>query len=177
MPSPPLVQLLILRLPLHEYGLLVSADGTHAMTATHTGYGIPDVELTKPDGGTVNPNQFVGHELVVLFYPTAEAAAAREMADYTRHAQDLCDSDAWIIGVGDNHERDGGGHAETKSFAMVRDPGQRAWTAFQDLLERTNRTPRRAGAVFLFDRGGGLRQSWAGCGHAIDVVRALAQRR
>ena len=147
------------------------------MATTHTSYGIPDVELVKPDGGTVNPSQFIGHEFVLLFCPTDGATAAQEMADYTRHVQDLCDSDAWIIGVCDDHGRDGGAHAETESIAMAQDPDQRAWTAFQELLEPNKRTPRDAGAVYLFDRGGGLRQSWAGSGHAIDVVRALAERR
>jgi len=33
------------------------------------------------------------------------------------------------------------------------------------------------GAVFLFDRGGVLRRSWAGSGHASDVARAVRQRR
>jgi peroxiredoxin len=36
------------------------------MSATRN-YGIPDIELPLPKGGTVNPSDFAGHELVVLF--------------------------------------------------------------------------------------------------------------
>ena len=45
--------------------------------STKPNYGIPDIELTLPKGGTVNPTDFIGHELVVLFCPLDHGAAAR----------------------------------------------------------------------------------------------------
>jgi len=124
----------------------------------HTRYGIPDIELQRTDGGTVNPADFIGHEIVVLFCPADQQAAARDVADYALHRKDLCDSDTWIIGICDEVEPP----CEQASFTMARDRDRLAWDAFQGLLEPRKRTPREEGAVFLFDRGGGLRRSWAG---------------
>ena len=138
-------------------------------------YGIPDLELPRPGGGSVNPANFIGHELVVLFCPSDRQAAARELADYALHRRDLCDTDAWIVGICDEDlpscDHGAGG------FMMAEDRGRLAWDAFQQLLEPGKRTSRERGAVFLFDRGGGFRRSWAGSGHAADVARALRERR
>ena len=143
------------------------------MDSAHTRYGIPDVELQKPRGGTVNPANFIGHEIVVLFCAADRDAAARDVADYALHMKDLSDSDAWIIGICGEAELP----CEHASFTMARDRDRVAWDAFQELLEPRKRTPREEGAVFLFDRGGGMRRSWAGSGHASDVARAVGQRR
>lgn len=143
------------------------------MNTAHSRYGIPDVELQRRGGGTVNPANFIGHEIVVLFCPADREAAARDAAGYGLHSKDLCDTDAWIIGVCDEAEPP----CEHASFTMAHDRGRLAWDAFQDLLEPRRRTPREEGAVFLFDRGGVLRRSWAGSGHASDVARAVRQRR
>lgn len=145
------------------------------MVETHTRYGIPDVELERPGEGIVNPANFIGHELVVLFCPTDPDAAAREVADYALHIDELCQSDAWILGVCDDEELSCE-HGKP-SLTMARDRERFAWDAFQNLLKRSKRTSREAGAVFLFDRGGGLRQSWANSGHARDVARAVLERR
>lgn len=64
------------------------------MDSARTRYGIPDVELQKPGGGTVNPANFIGHEIVVLFCPADREEAARDVAQYALHMKDLCDSDA-----------------------------------------------------------------------------------
>ena len=143
------------------------------MDSARTRYGIPDVELQKTGGGTVNPANFIGHEIVVLFCAADREAAAHDIADYALHMKDLCDSDAWIIGICDEVEPP----CEHASFTMARDRDRLAWDVFQDLLEPRKRTPRGEGAVFLFDRGGGLRRSWAGSGHASDAARAVRQRR
>ena len=140
----------------------------------HNRYGIPDVELQRPGGVTVNPADFAGHQLVVLFCPADREAAALDVADYALHMKDLCDTDAWIIGICDEKEPRCGHGAS--SFTMARDSERLAWDAFQNLLGPRDRTSRDEGAVFLFDRGGGLRRSWAGSGHASDVARAVRQR-
>ena len=143
------------------------------MDSARTRYGIPDVELQKPGGGTVNPANFIGHELVVLFCPADREEAARDIAQYALHMKDLCDSDAWIIGICDEVELP----CERASFMMARDRDRLAWDAFDGLQNSRKRRPREKGAVFLFDRGGGLRRSWVGSGHASDVARAVGQRR
>lgn len=145
------------------------------MNVTRIRYGIPDLELQRPGGGSVNPANFIGHELVVLFCPADRHAAARDLADYALHMKDLCDTDAWIVGIcdGDVPSCDHG----TGPFMMAEDRGRLAWDAFQHLLQPGERTSRELGAVFLFDRGGGFRRSWAGSGHAADVARALRERR
>ena len=143
------------------------------MDPAHNRYGIPDVELQKPGGGTVNPADFIGHEIVVLFCPADREEASRDVADYALHMRDLCDSDAWIIGICDEAELP----CEHASFTMARDRDRLAWDAFHALQNSRKGTPREAGAVFLFDRGGGLRRSWDGSGHASDVARAVRQRR
>lgn len=145
------------------------------MGAANSRYGIPDVELPKVGGGTVNPADFVGHEVVVLFCPSDAEAAARDVADYVLHLKDYCDSDAWVFGICDM-EQAPCTHPEA-SLTMALDEQRLAWHAFQDLLEPEQRAPREQGAVFLFDRGGGFRRSWAGSAHAADVARAVRERR
>jgi peroxiredoxin len=143
--------------------------------AAYSRYGIPDVELPKAGGGTVNPADFVGHEVIVLFCPTDPETAERDVAEYGLHLNDYCESDAWIIGICDK-ERPSCTHPED-SLTMALDGQRLAWRVFQDLLKRGRQTPREQGAVFLFDRGGGFRRSWAGSGHAADVARAVRERR
>ena len=42
-------------------------------------FGIPDIDLPRHGGGTVNPGDFAGHPLIVVFCPTDPAAVAREL--------------------------------------------------------------------------------------------------
>lgn len=145
------------------------------MGAAHSRYGIPDVDLPGTDGGTVNPAHFAGHEIVVLFCPADREAAERDVADYAEHLEDFRDSDAWILGICDEEQSPCAHPA--MAFTMARDDQRLAWDAFQDLLNPRQRTPREDGAVFLFDRGGGLRRSWVGSGHASEVAHAVSERR
>ena len=143
--------------------------------AANSRYGIPDVELPKVGGGTVNPADFVGHEVIVLFCPADAEAAERDVADYVLHLDDFCESDAWVIGICDK-EQPPCAHPDGP-LTMALDGQGLAWHAFQDLLEPGRQIPRKQGAVFLFDRGGGFRRSWAGSGHAADVALAVRERR
>ena len=134
-------------------------------------YGIPDIELPLPKGGTVNPSDFAGHELVVLFCPLERAAAARELADYNRHADQFSYNDAWMIAVCD----------DTKTLPAIRmtiaaEPDLSAWKAFGESLDPPEQLPREEGAVFLFGRGGCLTRAWQGQGHGNEVVSELGKR-
>jgi hypothetical protein len=139
--------------------------------STKPNYGIPDIELPLTKGGTVNPTDFAGHELVVLFCPLDRVAAEREMADYNRQADQLSYNDAWMIAVGD------AGKVEPASrMTLAREPGPGAWQAFGESLDPPRQLPRKEGAVFLFGRGGCLTRAWQGAGHAREVADELGRR-
>ena len=138
---------------------------------TKPSYGIPDIELPLPGGGTVNPTDFAGHELVVLFCPLDRSAAERELADYDRHADQFSYNDAWMIAVCDDAGALSGSH-----MTIVTDPDLTAWIAFGDCLDPPAQFPRNDGAVFLFGRGACLTRAWGGSGHANDVVKELGKR-
>lgn len=114
-------------------------------------YGIPDIELPLATGGTVNPAYFVGHELVVLFCPLDRVAAARELADFNRHADQLSYNDAWMIAVCDDTKT-----LPATRMTLAEDPDLSAWKAFGESLDPPEQLPREEGAVFLFGRGGCL---------------------
>lgn len=134
-------------------------------------YGIPDIDLPSREGGMVNPADFVGHELVVLFCPLDEATAARELEDYNRFADQFSYNDAWMIAVGE-----GGNVQPASRMAFAGDPGPGAWQAFGETLDPPRQLSREEGAVFLFGRGGCLTRAWEGPGHAADVARELGKR-
>ena len=135
------------------------------------GHGLPDVELPLPGGGTVNPADFAGHELVVLFSPMDQDAAARELADYNRYAREFSYNDAWMIAVGDPS-----GTEPASRFTLAREPDAAAWQAFGESLDPPATLPREGGGVFLFGRGGCLTRAWQGPGHAQEVAEELGKR-
>lgn len=139
--------------------------------STKPNYGVPDIQLPMLKGGTVNPTDFIGHELVVLFCPLDRGAAAREVADYDRHVDQLSFNDAWIIAVHDDPEI-----LLASRIQVAGDPDLRAWRAFSKCLDSPELTSREEGAVFLFGRGGCLTRAWPGSGHASDVVKELGKR-
>lgn len=134
-------------------------------------YGIPDIELPLPEGGTVNPSDFAGHELVVLFCPLDRVAAARELADYNRHADQLSNNDAWMVAVCDDPKT-----LPASRITLAADPDLGAWRAFGECLDPPEQIPRGGGAAFLFGRGGCLTRVWQGPGHVDDVVKELGER-
>ena len=139
--------------------------------STKPNYGIPDIELLLPNGGTVNPTDFIGHELVVLFCPLDRGAAARELADYDRHADQFSYNDAWMIAVCDDTET-----LPASRITIAADPDLGAWRAFGECLDPPEQLAREDGAVFLFGRGGCVTRAWPGSGHAEDVVKELGER-
>jgi hypothetical protein len=132
--------------------------------------GLPDVELTGAQGAKVNPSNFAGHDLVVLFCPEDRKAAAQEMAEYNMLTDALAYNDAYMIAVCDP---EAGLPASRISIAS---DAKRAWDAFGKCLDDHQGGPRGEGTVFLFGRGGCLRQVWQGVGHASEVARALNER-
>lgn len=145
------------------------------MTAIRLRYGIPDIELPKAGGVVVNPADFAGHQLIVLFCPTAPDAAAKELDEYGGHAPEFCDNDAWIIGICAD-EIGAAGAACRACFSVAVDRGGVAWSAFMTLAKHIDEQRRESGAVFLFGRGGSLQRAWAGSGHANEVMAELKLR-
>ena len=148
---------------------------TMTMAASNLKFGIPDIQVAKAGGGLVNPSDFAGHQLVVLFCPTAPDAADKELAEYGVHRSELCENDAWIIGIRDQSSALCSAAPES-SFSVLSDDDGKAWSAFQRLPGQGGQR-REAGAVFLFGRGGALQHAWAGSGHVEEVMRELKQRR
>lgn len=131
--------------------------------------GIPDIALLRDDGGCVNPSQFAGHDLVVLFPPAGKPEAAKEFEDFCALADCLAYNDAYLIAIGSCGDK-----KAPSRVAIVSDPELAAWKEFSS----SEQQPRReGGAVFLFSRGGCLRRSWNGPGHAQEVFAALEDRR
>ena len=133
-------------------------------------YGPPDIELAGQRGGTVNPANFAGHDLVVLFCPADPQAAAQELADYNALADALAFNDAYMVAICD---RESGSPASRIALATNID---RAWDAFGGCSSKRERPEPGEGAVYLFGRGGCLRQIWEGVGHAKEVAQALGER-
>jgi peroxiredoxin len=137
-------------------------------------YGIPDIELERAGGGTVNPSSFVGHELVVFFCPADPMEAAAEIASYAQRAEDFANCGAWLIGVRSGDFPDVTAAQDPITIAL--DPSGAGWAAFESLLEPAARTEEAAGGTFLFYRGGRLGRACQGPGHAAGVLDQLRAR-
>lgn len=133
-------------------------------------YGIPDIELAGQDGGTVNPADFAGHDLIVLFCPAEPLAAASELASYNAQADALAYNDAFMVAVCC------GEAGLPASRIVISTDAERAWEAFGKCLDEGVHPRADCGGVLLFGRGGCLRQTWHGTGHAKEVIRVLGER-
>jgi hypothetical protein len=133
-------------------------------------YGVPDVELAGQQGSKVNPADFAGHELVMLFCPAGKHAAAAELAAYNGVAEVLAYNDAYMVAIC---------CAEAGSPAsriLLSSDTERAWAALGKCLDGNERLDPDEGAVLLFGRGGCLTKVWRGVGHANEVAKALGER-
>lgn len=145
------------------------------MTGTRLNYGIPDIDLPRPGGGTVNPGNFAGHPLIVVFCPADPAAEAFQLRQCEERVRDFDDYEAWLITIG----REGSAAIAQPSSASASayDPGDMAWAAFKEVAgAKGSALDRSQGATFLFGRGGSLQRAWPGCGHEAEVLAELAQR-
>jgi peroxiredoxin len=133
--------------------------------------GLPDIRLVGRKGQEVNPRDFAGHELIVLFCPSDLEAAKRELAEYNSMADALAYNDAYMIALCDPNVG-----SPASRVTMASDPSQIAWGAFNDSLPPAEQASWGTGAVFLIGRGGCLNQSWRGVGHAQKVREALSER-
>jgi len=134
-------------------------------------FGIPDLDLTSASGVKINPSNFAGHHLIVLFCPDDPEQAAGEMNLYRHHCADFVEHDAWLLAFGD--EREATTVNGPARILTVPDPGRRAWTAFRDLTDYPEAFEWGGGAVFLFTSGGNLHRYWHGPGHVHDVLDQL----
>ena len=120
------------------------------MTTAGLAYGIPDVELQRSSGGTVNPGCFAGHALVVLFLPADPAAEAKELNAYGEQACHLSANDAWLIAIHGEGERS---RAEQEQrIAVAQDVKGDAWAAFESLAQPGLKLSRSEGVTFFFGR-------------------------
>lgn len=134
-------------------------------------FGIPDIELASMSGMKINPSNFAGHELVVLFGPLEPVEEEREIAAYRQHCAEFVDRDAWLLAFTEHCGQlnvDGASRVLT-----ISDPDRRAWTAFCNLTHHAEEMDRSNGATFLFTRGGGMHRYWPGSGHVNDLLAEL----
>ena len=129
---------------------------------------VPDVELKCAAGASINPSHLAGHDLIILFAPGSKSRAADELEEYYALSDRLAYYDAYMIAV--CHDAD---KAPLSRLAIATDPMLEAW---RELSRSERRFRHKDGAVFLFGRGGCLRQSWEGPGHAREVFAALEER-
>jgi peroxiredoxin len=145
------------------------------MTGTRLNYGIPDIDLPRLGGGTVNPGDFAGHPLIVIFCPADPSAEARELRQCAERVDDYDGYEAWLITIG--REVGASTLESDHPIASAYDPGDMAWAAFKDIAGReADEYDRAEGATFLFGRGGSLQRAWPGCGHGAEVLAELEQR-
>lgn len=134
-----------------------------------------DVPLRLVDGGATNLGHFRGHKLIVLFCPADPAAAGREVAAYEALAPTLELSGIWLVAV---REDTGGARVPRGPGAAMNlglDPDGSAFLALARGLPGRD-FDARAGATFLIDRDGVVRQAWAGVGHAGRARDAACER-
>ena len=135
-------------------------------------FGIPDVALPRPRGGTVNPATFIGHALLVVFCPTDPVAEAAALEQYHGPNCDLSGYDAWLVVVGQDGEHP---RPKKESLAVTaHDPGDAGWKAFVSLAGSGTSLRRDEGATFLFSRGGSLHRVWKGVAPVADIMDGLA---
>lgn len=141
------------------------------MLAAELNFGIPNIDLPWSCGGTVNPGCFAGHQLLVLFLPSDERAQAAEFESYQKLANDLAETDGWLLLIGTEHSK-----TQMKgNIPIALDREGKAWQAFKKLA-KTARLDRAEGAAFLFTRGGTFHRVWPGQGHASEVVGEFLSR-
>jgi hypothetical protein len=133
-------------------------------------FGVPHVDLTSQQGGTVNPADFAGHELVMLFCPAEKEAAVAELAAYNALSDALAYNDAYMVAIC------GAEAGPPASRIVVSADMGLAWHALAKCLDGTKKPDPDEGAVLLFGRGGCLTKVWRGVGHANEVAEALGER-
>lgn len=69
-------------------------------TKPGVGDALPDIALTTPEGGSVNPSDFAGRKLVLFFYPKDDTpGCTTENQDFTALADDFAAAGVSLLGV------------------------------------------------------------------------------
>jgi peroxiredoxin len=132
---------------------------------------LPDIELSGANGSRVNPSDFAGHELIVLFCPAKLPDATQELAEYNALADAIAFNDAYMIAICDPKAG-----SPASRVTLASDPQGLAWNLLAECLSPQERMEPDKGAAFLMGRGGCLKRSWHGSGHAQSVRHALGER-
>ena len=70
------------------------------MAGLELGATLPDVELTMPDGSTINPKDYAGRKLVLYFYPKDDTGGCtKEAQEFSAHLAEFEQAGAAILGV------------------------------------------------------------------------------
>ena len=70
------------------------------MTTPQAGDTLPDIALTKPDGGAVKPSDFAGRKLVLFFYPKDDTpGCTTENLDFSALAAEFEAAGTALLGI------------------------------------------------------------------------------
>lgn len=154
--------------------------------ALNEGDPVPDIELAKPGGGHLRLRAFVGHPLVVYFYPKDDTAGCtREAQDFSRLLPDFRSAGAAVLGVSKDPPAKHLKFIDKYGLVvpLASDVENCATDAFGTWVEKQLYGKRYMGidrSTFLFDAQGRLVRTWRKVrvpGHAdevLAVVRALS---
>ena len=129
----------------------------------------PRVRLASSEGGTLDLDDFRTQKLVVFVCPSADPETTPgEIGDYEALLPKFFDAGAWVVGIvgapgdiGDVASR----------IRMGFDPGDKA---LRDLARWAGIVADPvAGATFVFERDGGLRDAWSSCGRAEEALASV----
>lgn len=145
---------------------------------------IPAIELTSTDGGQVDLRSYVGHPLVLYFYPKDDTTGCtREAQDFSAMLPEFEALGARLLGVSKDspikHQKFI--HKYDLTVPLSTDVEGKAIESFGVWVEKTLYGRRYMGierATFLFGANGRLARVWRRvrvAGHAIEVLKAVKE--
>ena len=150
------------------------AIGTAGMTSMSTAERCgahPRVRLSSSNGGTLDLDDFRTQKLVLFICPSADPeTSAGEIGEYEALLPEFFDAGAWVVGI---VAGPGDMGAVARRIRLGFDPGDRA---LRDLAGWAGiAADPVAGATFVFERDGGLREAWSSCGRAREALASVRE--
>lgn len=152
--------------------------------ALDEGAKIPAMELTAPDGGQVNLNDYVGKPLVLYFYPKDDTTGCtREAQDFSQLYPEFQALDTALLGVSRDTPAKHRKFIEKYDLAvpLASDEDNAVIEAFGAWVEKSLYGKKYMGidrSTFLFDKAGILVRVWRKVrvpGHAAEVLEAVKE--
>jgi len=146
------------------------------MAAAPTRDRLPDVPIELIGGGSANLAHFCGQKLVVFFCPADREAAEREIAAYEALAPGFQHAGAWVVGLVAGRAPGLRGEPRSAQIHLGADAGGRAFRELAAHFPQSSGAIPSAGAAFLINQDGTVRDAWSGAGHAGDALKSARER-